>query len=152
MKSFLAFLLIPGAVLAGLGATRFAPTQAVAVFLPAIQSLKVPLSPQALPAMSRRDPAPVDFRYLMPLDLSTVQAVASVAVAVKVAVEVVVAQSFIVSAIFIDGERRVTQIGNETYQKGDSIAGYRVQQIEPMRVLLVDKSGSQLWVEMAKGF
>ena len=143
MKSFFAFLLIPGAVLVGLVATRFAPAQAVAVFLPAIQSLKVPLSPQALPSMSRRDPASVDFRYLMPLDL-TVQAV--------VAAAVVVAQPLIVSAIFIDGERRVTQIGSETYQKGDRIAGYRVQQIEPMRVLLVDKRGSHLWVEMAKGF
>ena len=62
------------------------------------------------------------------------------------------AQPLIVSAIFIDGERRVTQIGSETYQKGDRIAGYRVQQIEPMRVLLVDKRGAHLWVEMAKGF
>ena len=124
----------------GMGAARFVSTEAVTVFLPAIQSLKVPLSPEALPSVSRRDPASVDFRYLMPLDLSTVQAV------------VAVAQPFIVSAIFIDGERRVTQIGSETYQKGDSIAGYRVQRIEPMRVLLVDKGGAQLWVEMAKGY
>ena len=146
MKSFLAFLLIPGAVLAGLGATRFAPAETVAIILPDVQLLKVPLSPQALPPVSRRDPASVDFRYLMPLDLSTVQAVVAVEVAV------VAAPPLIVSAIFIDGERRVTQIGSEMYQKGDSIAGYRVQQIEPMRVLLVHKSGSQLWVEMSKGY
>ena len=148
MKSFLAFLLIPGAVLAGLGATRFAPAETGTIFLPVVQLLNVPLSPEALPPVSRRDPASVDFRYLMPLDLSTVQAVSSV----PVAVEVVVAQPLIVSAIFIDGERRVTQIGSEMFQKGDSIAGYRVQQIEPMRVLLVDKSGTQRWVDLAKGY
>lgn len=140
MKSFLAFLFIPAAVLAGMAAARFAPAEAVTISLPAVQLLKLPLSPDALSPVSQRDPASVDFRYLMPLDLSPVQTV------------VASTKPLIVSAIFIDGERRVTQIGSETYQKGDSIAGYRVQRIEPMRVLLVDKRGASLWVEMARGY
>ena len=142
MKSFLGFLLIPAAILVGFVAARLAPVNATAVFLPAVQSLKVPLSPDALSPVSRRDPAAIDFRSLMPLNHSPVQQ------------QVVMAgpAPFIVSAIFVDGERRVTQIGTETYPAGDRIADYRIQRIEPMRVLLVANSGRQLWIEITKGY
>lgn len=146
MNSFVAFFMLPAALLAGWGAACWAPAAAVTVGLPSIQALKVPLNPEALPPVSRRDPAAVDFRYLMPLDLTPAPA------AVAVAVAGAQAPPLIVSAIFIDGERRVTQIGSQTYQKGDRLAGYRVQRIESMRVLLVEPSGAERWLEMAKGY
>ena len=140
MKAYLVYLSIPAAVAAGLLAARYAPTTVLAG-LPSVQSLKVPLAPQALPLVQRREPALVDLRPLMHVGPPR-----SLLAAPKT--------PLVIAAIFVDGDRRVTQIGGKMYQKGDMLDHYRVERIEPRRVLLVSsgRHGERLWVDMSKGY
>ncbi len=146
MKAYLGFLLIPLALLSAFAWTYFVPVDSTALSLPTVKTLKVPLAPDAVSPVMRREPAHVDLRTLMPFEAES-------------APRAVVANGkpklpFVVSAILVDGERRVAQIGTEMYQQGDALADYKVERIEPMRVLLVGhgKGGERLWIDMTKGF
>lgn len=141
MKAYLGFLLIPVAVASGLLAARWLPTGVVTAVLPSVQTLNVPLAPDAVPRVQLREPAVVDLRPLMPIDPPPARPVLERA-------------ALVLSAIYVDGDRRATQIGNQIYQKGDTLGNYRVERIEPMRVLLVSKgkNGERLWVDMSKGY
>ncbi|NQW80668.1 MAG: hypothetical protein HQ445_05775 [Polaromonas sp.] len=144
MKAYLGFLLIPLALLLAFAWTYFLPFESAKLPLPTVKTLKVPVSPDAVSPVMRREPAHVDLRALMPYDVEP----APRAVAGKAK------SPFLVSAILVDGERRVVQIGSEMYEQGDTLADYKVDRIEPMRVLLVShrKGGERLWLHMSKGF
>ena len=146
MKAYWGFLLIPLALLLAFAWKYFVPVESAALPLPTVATLKLPLAPDAVSPVVRRVPAIVDLRTLMPFEAES-------------APRAVVATGkpklpFVVSAILIDGDRRVVQIGTEMYQQGDTLADYKVERIEPMRVLLVDhsKGGERLWIDMTKGF
>ena len=146
MKAYGGFLLIPLALLSAFAWHYFVPAQSTALSLPAVKTLKVPLAPDAVQPVMRREPAHVDLRALMPYDVDPARR--------AVVVNGKARMPFVVSAILVDGERRVVQIGSEMYQQGDALADYKVERIEPMRVLLVGhgKGGERLWVDMTKGF
>ena len=145
MKAYLGFLLIPLALLLAYAAAHYAPPKASSLALPTVKALAVPVSPDAVPQVVRRAPAQVDLRALMPFDMPAAPAVAVSSGPVAV--------PFVVSAILVDGDKRVAQIGTEMVQQGDTLAGYKVQRIEPMRGLLVGRGNGaeRLWVEMTKG-
>jgi hypothetical protein len=144
MKAYWGFLLIPLALLVAFAWKYFVPLDSTTLSLPTVKTLSVPLAPDAVQPVIRREPAYVDLRALMPYDatpaLNTVAGKATV--------------PFVVSAILVDGDKRVVQIGAEMYQQGDTLADYKVERIEPMRVLLVGhgKAGERLWIDMTKGF
>jgi hypothetical protein len=146
MKAYWGFLLIPLALLVAFAWKYFVPLDSTTLSLPAVKTLKVPLSPDAVQPVVRRQPAYVDLRTLMPYNVEPVRRVVVASGKPKM--------PFVVSAILVDGERRVAQIGSEMYQQGDTLADYKVERIEPMRVLLVGhgKGGERLWVDMTKGF
>jgi hypothetical protein len=146
MKAYLGFLLIPLALLSAFAWQHFVPVQSAMLSLPVVKTLKVPLAPDAVAPVIRREPAHVDLRTLMPFDM-------------EIAPRKLVANGqakipLVVSAILVDGDKRVVQIGAEMYQQGDTLADYKVERIEPMRVLLVGhgKGGERLWIDMTKGF
>ena len=146
MKAYWGFLLIPLALLSAFAWKHFVPVESAALSLPTVKTLKVPLAPDAVSPVVRREPAMVDLRGLMPYDVTPTPR--------AVAVNGKPKMPFVVSAILVDGERRVAQIGSEMYQQGDTLADYKVERIEPMRVLLVGlgQGGERLWVDMTKGF
>lgn len=146
MKAYLGFLLIPLALLAAFAWQYYVPVPSTRLSLPMVKTLKVPLAPDAVSPVMRREPANVDLRSLMPFEVETGQRTVAASVKAKI--------PYVVSAILVDGERRVAQIGAEMYQQGDTLADYKVERIEPMRVLLVGhgKGGERLWIDMTKGF
>jgi hypothetical protein len=147
MKAYLGFLLIPLALLLAFAWKYFVPVESAALSLPTVATLKLPLAPDAVSPVMRRVPAYVDLRTLMPLGAESAPRAVVVATGKP-------KMPYVVSAILIDGERRVAQIGTEMYQQGDTLADYKVERIEPMRVLLVghSKGGERLWIDMTKGF
>ena len=146
MKQYLGFLLIPLALLSAFAWKYFVETESTVLSLPTVKTLKVPLAPDSVQPVMRREPAHVDLRALMPYDVTPAQR--------AVVVNNKASMPFVVSAILVDGERRAVQIGTEMYQQGDTLANYKVARIEPMRVLLVGhgKGGERLWIDMTKGF
>jgi hypothetical protein len=146
MKAYLGFLLIPLALLAAFAWKYFVPAESATLALPVVKALKVPLAPDAVSPVVRREPAQVDLRTLMPYDMESAPRTLVVNGKPKM--------PFVVSAILVDGERRAAQIGTEIYQQGDTLADYKVVRIEPMRVLLVGhgKGAERLWIDMTKGF
>ncbi len=146
MKAYWGFFLIPLALLAAFAWKYFVPVEGALLSLPTVTSLTVPLAPDAVSPVMRREPARVDLRALMPYEVEPAQR--------TVVVDGKTVMPFIVSAILVDGDKRVVQIGSDMYQQGDTLADYKVARIEPMRVLLVGhgKSGERLWIDMTKGF
>ena len=146
MKAYLGFLLIPLALLSAFAWQYFVPVQSATVTLPTVKTLKVPLAPDAVQPVIRREPAFVDLRSLMPYDVAPAPRAVAVSNKPKM--------PLLLSAILVDGERRVAQIDSHMYQQGDVLADYKVERIEPMRVLLVGhgKGGERLWIDMTKGF
>jgi hypothetical protein len=146
MKAYLGFLLIPLALVWAFAWQYFVPVKSATLALPTVKTLKVPLAPDAVQPVMRREPAYVDLRALMPYDAEPTRRALVVNAKAKM--------PFVVSAILVDGERRVVQIGAQMYQQGDTLADYKVERIEPMRVLLVGhgKGGERLWIDMTKGF
>ncbi len=146
MKAYWGFLLIPLALLSAFAWKHFVPVESAVLALPAVKTLMVPLSPDEVQPVMRREPAHVDLRALMPFDVAPAERAVVVNGKAKM--------PFVVSAILVDGDRRVAQIGTEMYQQGDTLAEYKVARIEPMRVLLVGlgQGGERLWIDMTKGF
>jgi hypothetical protein len=144
MKAYVGFFLIPLALLSAFAWHYFVPVQSATVPLPTVKTLTVPLAPDAVQPVMRREPAFVDLRSLMPYDATPV--LRTVVGKPKI--------PLVLSAILVDGERRVAQIDSHMYQQGDVLADYKVERIEPMRVLLVGhgKGGERLWIDMTKGF
>lgn len=139
MKAYVTFLCIPVAVLAGLWIARLTAAPITPVALPTVASLKVPVRPEAVPPVARRAPIPVDLRPLVPIHAPPVIAGRS-------------AELFVLSAILVDGERRVAQIGSDLYQVGDSLGEYTVRRIDPLRVLLQGPAGTRVSLEIARGY
>ena len=148
MRAYLAFLLLPILVLLAVAASKIKADVPLRPALPAVPALAVPVPPNLVPPVTRRQPAIVNLNALMPVDVPRVIPMPALPPPPVAQVPMRLA------AVFIDGDKRLAQIDDQLVEKGDRIAHYRVERIESVRVLLVGagKAGERRWLEIAKGY
>jgi hypothetical protein len=147
MKRFAVFALIPLAAGAGVAGGLWWKAPAAMPSLPQVERFDIPELPAVDAPLARRQP--VEFR-------TSVLAGPRVAVAAAPPAPVVAPPARplpILRAVLIDGNRRLAQLDGAVVPEGATVAGFRVERIEPWRVRVSSlESGGARWIAMNKEY